>query len=265
MTQNRIADELWKRIEPLLPQRKTNPAKGGRPRVSDRAALEGILFILRTGLPWHFLPRQFGCSGMTCWRRLRDWKKAGVWDELYQIVLDELQRRHKIRWTRAAIDSATIRALEGGEKTGKNPTDRGRRGTKHHVLVDGKGVPLAIRFTGANRHDVNEILPLLDGIPPIRGRRGRPRRRPKRLYGDRAYDSEAIRKELRRRRIKPYLAKRNTAHGSGLGKYRWVVERTISWLHSFRRLRLRYDRKADIHHAFLTLAATVICVRFLAS
>lgn len=97
------------------------------------------------------------------------------------------------------------------------------------------------------------------------GRRGRPRRRPQAVYADRAYDSAWHRRETRRRGIKPYLAQRNRPHGSGLGKVRYVVERTLGWVHQFRRLRVRYDRRADIHEAFFTLALIIICWRFLKS
>jgi len=128
------------------------------------------------------------------------------------------------------------------------------------VLTDGNGVPLVVTLTGANAHDVTELLPLVDAIPPLRRkRRRRRRRRPQRVQGDRAYDSEPHRKALRRRGIQPVLAKRNTEHGSGLGVYRWVVERTLAWLHQFRRLRVRYERRADTHEAFLCLGSALIC------
>ena len=121
-------------------------------------------------------------------------------------------------------------------------------------------MPLVIQLAAANAHDVTQLLPLVDAIPPLRRkRRRRGQRRPKRVQGDRAYDSEPHRKALRRRRIRPVLAKRNTKHGSGLGVYRWVVERTISWLHQFRRLRVRYERRADIHEAFLSIGSALIC------
>ena len=109
---------------------------------------------------------------------------------------------------------------------------------------------------------MTQLLPLVDGIPPIAGKRGRPRRRPERVQGDRAYDSAAHRAELRRRGIEPVLAKRGTEHGSGLGKHRWVVERTLSWLHQHRRLRIRWERRDDIHLAFLTLGCILICCNF---
>jgi transposase len=131
------------------------------------------------------------------------------------------------------------------------------------LVTDGNGIPLAAALTPANAHDVTQLVPLVDAIPPVRGHRGRPRQRPQRVQGDRAYDSEPHREQLRRRGIEPVLAKRNTGHGSGLGIYRWVVERSLSWLHQFRRLRVRCERRADIHEAFLTLGCIVICGYFL--
>jgi transposase len=122
---------------------------------------------------------------------------------------------------------------------------------------------LAVVLTGANSHDVTQLLPLVDGIQPVKGKQGRPRQRPERVQGDRGYDSEPHRKQLRQRHIKPVLAKRNTEHGSGLGVFRWVVERTLAWLHQFRRLRTRYDRRDDIHEAFMSLGCAIICFNYL--
>jgi len=153
--------------------------------------------------------------------------------------------------------------LVRGKKTGPNSTDRSRPGSKHHMLVDGGGTPLATILTGANRHDVTQLVPLVDAIPSVRGRVGHPRRRPDSIYADRAYDSKADRLALRLRGIEPRIPRRRTEHGSGLGIYRWVVERTISWLHVFRRLRTRFDRRADIHEGFMRLACALICWRIL--
>jgi transposase len=131
------------------------------------------------------------------------------------------------------------------------------------VLTDAHGIPLAAQLTAANRHDVTQLLPLVDAIPPVAGKAGRPRCRPGCVQGDRAYDSEPHREKLRHRRIAPILAKRNSEHGSGLGVNRWVVERTLSWLHQYRRLRVRYERRPDIHQAFLTLGCALICFKAL--
>ena len=108
-----VTDALWAVIAPLLPAEPPKP-KGGRPRVPDRAALTGILFVLKTGIGWEDLPRELGCgSGMTCWRRLRDWQAAGVWDRIHQALLDRLGSREAIDWTRAALDSASVPAKKG--------------------------------------------------------------------------------------------------------------------------------------------------------
>lgn len=111
-----VSDELWELIEPLLPPLTRSP-KGGRPPIGNREALTGILFVMRTGIPWEMLPQEMGCgSGMTCWRRLRDWQEAGVWDELHCLLLDQLQAADQIDWSRAVVDSASVRAVLGGQK-----------------------------------------------------------------------------------------------------------------------------------------------------
>ncbi len=139
--------------------------------------------------------------------------------------------------------------------------DPGKRGSKHHILSCGRGNPLAAQTTGGNVNDITRFIALVDAVPPVRGRRGRPKRRPARVYGDRAYHSRAARRELRRRRIKTRVAWPHDRHGSGLGRRRWVVERTISWLHQYRRLRVRYERRADIHQALLTIGCCLICFK----
>jgi len=194
-----VPDRLWDLVEPFLPILPRRP-QGGRPRVSDRACLTGIVFVLRSGIPWQMLPPELGCgSGMTCWRRLRDWQRAGVWDLMHFALLDWLARSDQIDWSRAVVDSCSIRAVHGGDQTGPNPTDRAKRGSKRHLICDGRGVPLAVRLTGANRNDSQEALTLVDAILPLQGERGRPRRRPDCVVGDRGYDAEAIRAGLRTR------------------------------------------------------------------
>jgi transposase len=150
---------------------------------------------------------------------------------------------------------------KGGSATGPSPVDRARNGSKHHLLVDATGIPLAWTLTGGNRHDVTQLIPLLDAVPPVRGCVGRPRRRPDRVIADRGYDYDKYRRQLRKRGIKPEIARRQTDHGSGLGRHRWVVERTFAWLHQLKRLLVRYDRRHDIHEAFLALGCCLVCYR----
>ncbi len=112
--------------------------------------------------------------------------------------------------------------------TGPSPVDRARTGSKHHLLVDAAGVPLAVTLTGGNRNDITQLLPLVDGIAPLAGRVGRPRQRPDRIVADRGYDHTSYQRELRGRGVKPSIARRGTEHGSGLGRWRWVVS-SVPW------------------------------------
>jgi transposase len=260
-----VSDALWERIEPLLPAPKPRHFRHpGRKPMDRRKVLCGIIFVLKTGIPWEELPQEMGCGcGMTCWNYLQAWQRAGVWQRLHEVILADLQEADRIDWSRAAVDSTHARALGGGEKTGKNPTDRRKLGTKHHVLTDANGIPLATTITGSNVPDVKEVLNVVDAVPKVKGKVGHPRKRPDKLYADRAYDSEPHREKLRKRGIDPEIPYRRTEHGSGCGVYRWVVERTNSWLHSFRKLRLRTDRTARIHEAFVALASALICTWFL--
>ena len=232
---------------------------GLRRRIPDRQVLTGILFVLQTGIPWEYLPQEMGCgSGMTCWRRLHEWQQAGVWERLHEVLL-KLHRAELIDWSRAAIDSSHVRAV-GGAKTGPSPVDRGRRGSKHHLITCGQGNPLAVALTAGNVNDVTPgrpRLPRTGGMPSTNGSVS------KRLLGDRAYHSSKHRRALRARGIQVRIAKPKSRHGSGLGRERWVVERTLSWLHQYRRLRIRYERRDDIHEAFLEIACSLICFKAL--
>ena len=114
-----VPDDLWAIVEPLLPPEPPKP-KGGRPRIPDRVALTGIIFVLRSGIPWEMLPQELGCgSGMTCWRRLRDWQAGGVWDRLHRPLLDRLGDADQIDWSRASLDSASIPAKRGARQPGR--------------------------------------------------------------------------------------------------------------------------------------------------
>lgn len=154
-----LPEELWQEIEPLLPAPKPRRYRyPGRQPISNRQALTGILFVLKSGIPWELLPQEMGCGcGMTCWRRLRDWQEAGVWQRIHEHLLARLQGAEAIDWSRAVLDSASLRAVHGGDKSGPNPTDRRKAGSKHHVVVDAQGIPLAPTLTGAQRHDVTQL------------------------------------------------------------------------------------------------------------
>jgi IS5 family transposase len=135
-------------------------------------------------------------------------------------------------------------------------------GTKRHVVVDCHGLPLAVTISASNVHDSQMLEATLDAVLPLRlpcGRRGRPRQRPTKLHADKGYDFKQCRQALRRRGIIPRIARRGIDSSERLGRFRWVVGRTLSWLNRFRRLKVRYERRADIHQAFLTLGCSLIC------
>ena len=202
---------------------------------------------------------------MTCWRRLRDWYLAGVWNDIHHILLNHLRHAKRIDFSRFLVDSIHVRAVGGGSQTGPSPVDRRKLGSKMHQLTDAQGVPLATKITPANVNEVEVLVPLVDAVPGIAGQVGRPRRRPEKVQGDRAYDSEPHQEELRNRGIEPLFGKRRTEHGSGLGKFRWFIERTLSWFKQFRRLRIRYEWYAGLYYAFWKLASAIICYRILTS
>ncbi|WP_408057287.1 IS5 family transposase [Streptomyces bobili] len=252
----------------LAGRRAPVKAKGARPRTRRRGAvredfvLEPVYWDAGTARLLTRLPQELGFgSGMTCWRRLAAWNEAGVWEKLHVVLPKKLRSAKQLDLSRAVIDSSHVRAARRGPKGGPSPVDRARPGSKHHVLVDGQGIPLAVSLTGGNRHDVTQLIPLLDKIPAVSGAAGRPRRRPDMLFADRGYDHDKYRRLLWKRGIRPAIAQRGQPHGSGLGIFRWVVERTISWLHGFRRLRIRWERRDDIHEAFLGLATCLITHR----
>lgn len=139
--------------------------------------------------------------------------------------------------------------------------DRRKRGSKHHLAVDANGVPLAAALTAANRHDITQLIPLIDAIPTIRGKVGAPLRKPKEVMGDRAYHDDHRRTVLSCRGIATAIARRGQPHGSGLGVFRYVVEQALALFHQFRRLRTRFDKRDDIHEAFMDIGCAMMCWR----
>ena len=153
---------------------------------------------------------------------------------------------------------------KGGEQTGPNPTDRARPSTKRHLVTDRQGVPLAQLITPGNRNEITVFAALLDAVPPVRGKPGRPRRRPTKLHADKAYDFPVARRLLRERGILARIARRGVHSSARLGRHRWVVERTFAHLNQMRRLAVRYEKRADIYHAFLTLGCALLAFNHLA-
>jgi transposase len=263
MANAHMPDEFYQLVSHHLPPEVPIGPTGGRPRVPHHIVLKVLWFVLASGARWEDVPAELGCSGRTAHRRLRVWEERGIWDRLHVDLLRLLRQADKLDPEVVIVDSVIVRAFGGGEKTGPSPVDRGKPGTKHTLLVDRHGVPLAIRTAGANVSDHHELLPIVLAFPQVGGKPGRPKELPDKLFADRGYDSDPARGLLAWLGIETRIAKRKTPHGSGLGKVRWVVERTIGWLKGLRRMRVRYDRLGVIQDAWTTLAASVICFRIL--
>jgi transposase len=162
-----VPDELWRLAEPLLPA-PPRPWWGGRCRaIPDRNCFAAIVFMARTSTPWRLLPtKELGCgSPATAWRRLDEWAKAGVFEQLHLDVLDQLGEQGRLDWSRASIDSMSVRAKRGGDHVGANPVDRGKPGSKIQLACEGRGLPLTAVVTAANIPDVTMREGVVDDIP----------------------------------------------------------------------------------------------------
>jgi transposase len=261
MATGMMPGEFFEVVKPLLPEEKPVGPNGGRPRVVNEVALRVIWYVLTTGIRWHDVLPEMGCSGRTAHRRLREWQTLGIWKGLHAKLLELLNGAGKLALEIVVVDSTQVPAPGHGEATGPNPTDRGKSGSKHTLMVDGNGVPLALHTSGSNSSDQVEIIPIVLEFPKVKGKPGRPKEYPDEAYADRGYDNDWTRLLLRWLKIEPKIAKRRTEHGSGLGTVRWVVERTNAWIKGFRRMRVRWDRLIEVQNAWNLLAMSIICFR----
>jgi putative transposase len=267
----RIPGNLWAKMAVLLPAEKLDHTRG-RPVVPFRTVADGILYRLRTGCQWKAIPAAFG-SGSTCHRRFQEWVAAGIFERLWRMLLQWYARRYGIGWNWQVLDSAIVPAPLGGGKTGKNPTDRGKSGTKRHILTDRRGMPLAATLSGANEVDKAAAL------PTVRARIVKPPARSAALPGhvahfaaDKAYDDAVLRRGLRRFGYTLHIAhKRQRGEpavpavitGRQHPARRWVVERTNSWHNRFRALKLRWEKKPENYLGLVQFACALIVFRFL--
>jgi transposase len=263
MSDRDMPEELLQLILSELPPLPAPAAHGGRPAIAHEVVLQVLWFALKTGTPWRMIPKAMGCSGETVRTRILVWAQRQVWKRIHRLILQALQAAGALDLETVVVDSTLVRAHGGGADSGPNPTDRRKPGTKFTLIVDGQGVPLELRTAPANRSDQRELIPVVAALRPIPGRRGRPRTKPQRLYADAGYDSAAARSLLKWLGIKPFIRKRNSPHGSHLGKIRYVVERTIAWLKGVRRLRFRYDRSAAMLQSIKHIALIFVGFRIL--
>ncbi|MQS10217.1 IS5 family transposase [Streptomyces alkaliphilus] len=256
-----VPDGLWELVEPLLPPERVRPQGGGTRNIPDEAVLAAIVYVLTSGCAWRHLPPCFGISKSTAHRRFLIWSRAGVWARLHRAVLDQLAAADLLDLSRVLIDTAHLRAKPGGEHTGPSPVDRGRAGSKMHVLPDANGLPLVVAVSRGNTHDSQGLKPLLAGLPsrhdPERGRHYRPGR----IHADKAYDIPDLRRWMRGKRLAVRIARKDVESSQRLGRQRWKIERTIAWLVGYRRLSPRYERHSRNYLAFLGLAAALVCYK----
>lgn len=260
----KIPNEMWSRIRPLFPPEK-EPGTPGRPPVPFRQVIDGILFVLRTGCQWKALPNCFG-SGSTVHRRFQQWERSGIIDAIMEMMLGWYDRIRGIEWEWQAADTKMAPAPLGGHETGPNPTDRGKVGTKRHLLVDGRGVPLAVHLSGANRHDLKGLGHLLGKEGMLVTRPEPDEGSPQHLCLDKAYDAEEAESLLERSGYTGHIKRQGEKDEPGVGEVvyparRWKVERSISWLNNLRKLRVRWEKKARNYRGLWLFAAALITYR----
>jgi putative transposase len=262
---------LWRKLKKHLPKRRNNSKRGGRPRVSDRAVANAIWYVLWSGCQWKAIHREwFGVSSSVVHERFQRWRQMGIFQKLMKWMVEHYAKESGgISWKWQAMDSKNSPAPLGGEKTGKNPTDRGKQGAKINLLVDERGAPLSVLLTGANRHDKISAIDLIVSVALKR-----PAQKEQHLCADKAYDASEVREfaasEGYTTHIKVNPRKKDSTESSVKSPQRkdsdgephparrWVVERTISWLVKRRSLRTRWSKKAENWLALVQLACAHI-------
>jgi putative transposase len=264
----RLPRPLWRKIKKLLPKGRRKTRRGGRPRASNRAVINGIWYVLWSGCQWKAVHRDwFGVSSSVIHERFQRWTRMGIFEKLMKRMAQYYAKeRGGVGWRWQAMDSKNSPAPLGGEKTGKNPTDRGKLGAKINLIVDERGAPISVVLTGANRHDKISAIDLIVSVAVKR-----PAHKEQHLCADKAYDATDVREFVASEGYTPHI-KVNPRRSKGAQRSgderppkndsskkvhparRWIVERTISWLSKRRSLRTRWSKKAENWLALVQLA-----------
>lgn len=257
-----IPDDLWCKFAAILPPDKPQGLPG-RPALPNRQVLNGILHVLRTGCQWKALKKEWFGASSSIHARYQTWVELGIFEAIFGLLVRYYDRQRGIQWKWQAIDSKSVAAPLGGEQTGKNPTDRGKLGSKRHILVDGRGAPLSIVVSGAQAHDKTCALEILDRVVV---------ERPQRIYrvhhlcADKGYDYADVRQGVSERQYHVHIKQRGVQVDElpAEKRYparRWVVERTLSWQNDFRSLRTRWAKKAKNWLALIQFASALVLWR----
>lgn len=241
---------LWRKLKKCLPKSKLKRRRqGGRPRCCDRAVINAIWYVLWTGCQWKALHKNwFGVCSSVVHARFQAWREASVFAKLMRRLAKFYGKKRNIKWTWQSLDSKSCPAPLAREGSGRNPTDRGKRGSKIHLLVDRRGAPLGVVITGANRHDKTAAVDLIVSVVVERPRKKQ------HLCADKAYDSADIREFITLEGYTPHIkanprnSKQPEVVEQGLAETthparRWVVERTLSWLAKRRSIRTRWSKQ----------------------
>ena len=262
----KVPDELWKTVERFLPPQPQRRGPG-RPRADDRAALNGIWYVLWTACQWKAIHKDwFGVSSSVIHERFQTWREMGIFAAVMREMVVYYQTEREIGWEWQSMDSKSCPAPLGGEETGRNPTDRGKQGSKIHLLVDEKGAPLSLYVTGANEHDKWAADDLIISIVV---ERPDPEQVEQHLCADKGYDYEDVHQVVaqeqyvshikhRRRRNEPLVEECPIPGELRYPARRWVVERTLGWLCKRRSLKVRWCKKRDNWIALIQLACAHI-------
>lgn len=265
-----VSDKLWAIIEPLL-ERFKRTRRGGSKALPFRTILNGIVHWLKTGCQWDMIPRCYG-SKSTLHEHFQRWVNAGVFETIFRLCVEEYEEFQKIVWTWQSMDGSISQAptrqagaaCAAREGLGRNPTDRGRQGTKLHLLVDQGGIPLGVEIVGANVHDSRLVSSTLSSmaierpLPTLES--------PQNLCLDKGYDYARVEKEVQQHRYQPHIRrigeeKLDESMKKAHPARRWVVERTFAWFKGFRTIRTRYTCKASNFLATVQFAAALIVFR----
>lgn len=254
--QYRLPDELWERMHKVLPKYEKH-SKGGRPRADLRSVADAIFYRMRTGCQWKAIPPSLA-PGSTAHDYFQEWVTEGVFEQLWQMALEEYDELIGLDWRWQSVDGAMAKAPLGGESTGKNPTDRGKQGAKRSLMTEAEGIPVGLVVDGANVHDIRLLQQTIEDC--FNRFHCDKASADEHLCLDKGYDSAAIRdlvesvlgytSHIRSRGEEQKAVKENPAQKPR----RWVVERTHSWLNRFRAILVRWEKKVENHLAGLHLA-----------
>ena len=272
MSRHDVTDQEWDTIRIHLPTERSG--KRGRPWTDHRQVVNGILWVLCAGASWRDVPREYG-KWQTVYNRFRRWTQEGIWDRVWESLLQRIDESQKINRSLWGVDGSVVRAHRsaagGSRKTKQNAEtnalgrSRGGYSTKIHIVCDCKGIPLAVTATAGQRGEAREFENVMKSIPLSLHRRCK---RPRAVAGDKAYSSGAIRRWLRSRGIKDIIPtrsgeSRNPRFAKQLYRQRNVVERVIGRLKEFRRIATRYEKTRESYLAMIKLAFVRITLKFI--